>query len=342
MSLTRRNLLKGLAVSPVLLSPTLLSACADRGSDTKAGTLNVGQISDSVAFFPLFIAEKRKFFTDEGLTLGDRPRLGTGAKLAAALKSGSIDVAAGVLTDAFNLATSGGGTDLLTSLVTQYYVDVIVSQDLATASEDASLDAKIQQLVGKKIGITGPGSGTEALVVYLFDRVGKDASTDATLVNLGSEATAAIGALQAGRVDALSFFQPIGQIVEAEGIGTISISPAAGDIPDLAGALHGVTFSTPQIAGKKKSEVASFQTAIGRALEVLHGEESQMRELLGEYLDTTPPDALDSLVPILRREVPAEPAVAKGAYEIGRRFHLESGLVNDPPSYQAAVSRTST
>lgn len=342
MPLSRRSLLKGLAASSVALSsPTLLSACADRGSTSKAGTLNVGQISDSVAFFPLFIAEKQGFFSDEGLKMGARPRLGTGAKVAAALKSGSIDIGAGVLTDAFNLAAAGGGTQLLTSLVTQYYVDIVVGKDLQTLSEDADLDSKVQGLVGKKIGITGPGSGTEALVTYLYDSIGKDASTDATLVNLGSEATAALGALKAGRVDALSFFQPIGQIVEAENFGSICISPAAGDIPSLNGALHGVTFSTKGITGKKQAEVDSFQTAIGRSLEVLHGDESKMRELLGEYLSTTPAAALDAVVPILRREIPTSPAVQQHAYDVGRSFHLKSGLVPEAPTYDAAVPPSS-
>lgn len=103
----RRTLLKSLAATPVLLSP-LAAGCADHGSSTSAGTLNIGQISDSVAFFPLFVAEEKGYFKDEGIKLGDRPRLGTGAKVAAALKSGSIDLGAGVLTDAFNLEKTGG------------------------------------------------------------------------------------------------------------------------------------------------------------------------------------------------------------------------------------------
>jgi NitT/TauT family transport system substrate-binding protein len=330
----RRALLKSLAATPILLSP-LAAGCAKHGASTsKTGTLNVGQISNSVAFFPLFVAEENGYFTDEGIKLGDRPRLGTGAKVAAALKSGSIDLGAGVLTDAFNLAQSESGTTrVVSSLVTEYYVDIVVGRRFDGPDEKAGLEDRARSLVGRKIGITGPGSGTEALVNHLFNGIGKNAKTDATLVNLGSAATSAIGALKSGRVDALSFFQPIGQQAEADGAGRIYISPARGDVADMAGALHGVVFSTQQLLEKKSEEADGFQRAMKRAQQVVHGDPDKVRELLEKYLQDTDPKALDALVPILRTEMPHSPAVEQGPYETARRFHLDSGLVDEAPEF---------
>ncbi|OEU89316.1 nitrate ABC transporter substrate-binding protein [Streptomyces abyssalis] len=334
MHIERRALLKSFAAAPVLLSP-LAAGCAKHGaSSTKAGTLNIGQISNSVAFFPLFVAEEKGYFKDEGIKLGDRPRLGTGAKVAAALKSGSIDLGAGVLTDAFNLAESESGTTrVVSSLVTEYYVDIVVGKDFGGPAAKASLEARTKALVGRKIGITGPGSGTEALVDHLFEGIGKKAKTDATLVNLGSAATSAIGALKSGRVDALSFFQPIGQQAEADGSGRILISPARGDVTDMTGALHGVVFSTQKLLQKKAKEVKGFQSAIKRAQQDVQGDPQKVRELLEKYLKDTDPKALDALVPILRREMPQTPAVEREPYETARRFHLESGLVEKAPEF---------
>ncbi|MEU4888719.1 MULTISPECIES: ABC transporter substrate-binding protein [Streptomyces] len=335
MSPSRRTLLKAFAASSALLSPTLLTACSNGGSAGKGGTLSIGQISDSVAFFPLFIAEKRGFFKDEGLSLGDRPRLGTGAKVAAALKSGSIDIGAGVMTDVLNLAENDAQARLTTSLVTEYYVDIVVKKGFST--QGSSLKEKTRALAGKKIGITGPGSGTEALVNYLFGLAGLDPRTDATLVNLGAVSSAALGALKAGRVDALAFFQPIGQQAEAAGIGDIYISPAAGDVPSLTGALHGVAFTLSGVLKEKSAEIASFQSAIGRSLKFIAGDASEVRDLLGEYLSSAPGPALDALVPILRKESPASAAVAGKSYGIARDFHVDSGLVKSAPSYGKLV-----
>jgi NitT/TauT family transport system substrate-binding protein len=320
----RRTVLKAVAATPLLLA-----GCATRESTTPPGVLNIGQISDSVAFLPLFIAERRGYFAAEGLTLGDRPRLGTGAKVAAALKSGSIDLGAGVITDAFNLAKIDDGTRIVTSLVTEYYVDIVVP---VSWPEPDSPAGKIGALVGKKIGITGPGSGTEALVDYLFGSIGHHTATDATLVNLGSAATSAIGALKAGRVDALAFFQPIAQQAAAAEAGRTFISPARGDVPSLRGALHGVVFSTQKLLNRKQKELAGFQRAMRRALADVHGDDA--RTLLGQYLKGTDPRALDAVVPILRREVPTDPAVQRASYDTAREFHLDSGLVRRAPTYE--------
>jgi NitT/TauT family transport system substrate-binding protein len=322
------------ALKALLAAPLLLAGCATRHSTTPPGVLNVGQISDSVAFFPLFIAEARGYFAAEGLRLGERPRLGTGAKVAAALKSGSIDLGAGVITDAFNLAKIDDGTRIVTSLVTEYYVDVVVPPSFP---EPAALTDKVATLVGKRIGITGPASGTEALVKYLFGSIGRNAATDSTLVNLGGATTAAIGALKSRRVDALAFFQPIAQQAEAAQVGKIYISPARGDVPSLRGALHGVTFSTSKLLDRKKEEIEGFQRAMQRALQDLHGDPKRARELLGQYLKDTDPKALDALVPILAAEIPPSPSVRREAYQTALKFHLDSGLIRKGPAYDGII-----
>jgi NitT/TauT family transport system substrate-binding protein len=329
----RRSVLKGLAAVPVVLA----AGCAQRRSTTPAGVLNIGQISNSVAFLPLFIAEKNGYFTQEGITLGERPRLGTGAKVAAALKSGSVDLGAGVITDAFNLGKIDEGMRIVSSLVTEFYVDIVVPPSFRGPGDGAPIEQKIAALVGKSIGITGPASGTEALVTYLFNSIGRNAATDSTLVNLGSATTSAIGALKSRRVDALAFFQPIAQQADAAKVGRVYISPARGDVPSLRGALHGVVFSTKKLLDRKPDELAGFQRAMQRALDDIHGDPKKARALLGAYLKDSNPKALDALVPILAKEVPTSPAVKQGPYDIALKFHLDSGLIKKGPDYAAVV-----
>ncbi|GAB2795699.1 ABC transporter substrate-binding protein [Amycolatopsis magusensis] len=333
----RRSVLKGLAAA---VPAGLLAGCAQRESTTPAGVLNIGQISNSVAFLPLFVAETKGYFTAEGITLGDRPRLGTGAKVAAALKSGSVDLGAGVITDAFNLAKIEDGARIVSSLVTEFYVDIVVPPAFAGPGDGAPLEAKIAALTGKSIGITGPASGTEALVSYLFGSIGRNAATDATLVNLGSATTAAIGALKANRVDALAFFQPIAQQAEAANIGRTYLSPARGDVPGLRGALHGVVFSTRELLDRKRDEVAGFQRAMQHALDDIHSDPAAARTLLGQYLKDTDPKALDALVPILGREIPASPEVQRTSYDTALKFHLDSGLIKKTFGYDQVIPET--
>ena len=328
----------------VLLTIGLVAAagCANRGAGEPATgadamTLSVGQISDSVAFFPIFVAEDQGFFEDEGLTLAERPRLGTGAKLAAALESGSIDIAGGVMTDAYNLYKINDGARVIGSLVNEYYVDVIAGPGIPESLDEAPLEEKIGVLEGKVIGITGPGSGTEALVSYLLAQQGLDTGSDVTLVNLGADPSAAIGALKAGRVDALSFFQPVGEQAEATGVGRIFISPARGDVPELADAVHGVLFTTQEVMDHKPDAAAAFVRGIARAEELISTDDDAAAELLQKYQSTMNPDTVDLLVPVLQDEIPETPVPTESGYDTSAAFHQESGLIPEPPAFADLV-----
>ncbi|GAA1651436.1 hypothetical protein GCM10009733_055610 [Nonomuraea maheshkhaliensis] len=328
------------ALSVLILTTLLLAVtgCAQRSSTTPPGVLNVGQISNSLAFFPLFVAEQKGYFAEEGVKLGERPRLGTGAKVAAALKSGSIDLGAGVMTDALNLARIDDKGRLVANLVDRYYVDVVVGTSFAGATPSDPLDQRIRALRGKKIGITGPGSGTEALVTYLFAKTGMNSATDSELVNLGSTAAAALGALKAGRVDALAFFQPIAQQATAAGIGVRFISPAAGDVPGLERTSHGVVFTTQRIIDKKPKEVAAFQNALGRAQRFIHqADTAEIIRLLGVYLKGIDPKALTELPALMRSEIPESIGFPRSSFDAAIAFHRTTGLVKHLPSYEQIV-----
>ncbi|WP_433476258.1 ABC transporter substrate-binding protein [Spirillospora sp. CA-142024] len=324
-------------VAALLVLVLAVAGCAERTSTTPPGVLNVGQISNSIAFLPLFVAERKHYFEQEGVKLGERPRLGTGAKVAAALKSGGIDVGAGVLTDALNLARIDDGTRLVGDLVDRYYVDIIVGGDFRGAPASASLDDRIRALRGKKIGITGPGSGTEALVTYLFQRVGMRSDRDAELVNLGAQATSAIGALKTGRVDALSFFQPLAQQAKAAGAGSLYISPSRGDIPGFEKTAHGVVFTTKSLMDKKQKEIAAFQRALARAQRDIHEHPDEIPGLLAAYLKGTDPKALTDLPPIVQREIPAQIGFTRASYDSAIEFHRTTGLVKRLPAYEEIV-----
>jgi NitT/TauT family transport system substrate-binding protein len=319
----------------VLALVLVATGCAKRDSTTPPGVLNVGQISDSVAFFPLFVAEKKGYFAQEGVKLGERPRLGTGAKVAAALKSGGIDLGAGVLTDSLNLSRIDDSTRLVADLVDRYYVDVVVGRRFPGVS--APLDQRIRALRGKKIGITGPGSGTEALITYLFRRVGMRSDTDAELVNLGNTSSAALGALKAHRVDALAFFQPIAQQAEAAGIGVNYISPVRGDVPGLSRASHGVVFTTQKMMTRKSKEIAAFQRALVRAQHLIHSNPDEVRTLLAQYLKGTTPKALAPLPAIIKAEMPDGITFARGSFDTAIAFHRATGLAEHPPTYEQIV-----
>jgi NitT/TauT family transport system substrate-binding protein len=317
------------------------SSSPGSGSAAASGataTLNVGVISNSVAFFPLYVARQQGYFAAEHLNVPAPPVLGTGAKVAAALAGGSIDVAAGVMTDAFNLAKTGKTPKVIAALVNSYYIDIVVGHGARVAPASASLTEKVRSLKGLSIGITGPGSGTSALVAYLFKLAGMNPATDATEVSLGSSPTAVIGALKSGRVQALSFFQPIGQEAQAEGIGSIYVSPSRGDIPALNGDVHGVIYTdTANLQGKRQA-VAEFVAAVAKAERFIRtSSAATVQSLLAKYEPTMKPATLAAMVPVIQREIPAAPTISPAGYQAAAAFHPAAGLVASPEPYADMV-----
>jgi ABC-type nitrate/sulfonate/bicarbonate transport system substrate-binding protein len=324
-----------LGTAAALSGLVLTDACADRGGSSDPMTLNIGQVSNSVAFLPLFIAKQEGYFNQQGVKIGAQTILGTGAKVSAALVGRSVDLGASVMTDVFSLAKAGRSPKIIASLVDEFYVDIISAKGFPAPGGD--LIAKVKALRGKKIGITGPGSGTEALVIYLFKLAGMDSAKDAELVNLGSEATSALGALKNHRVDALSFAQPIGQAAEASGIGTIYISPARGDIPAMSGQAHGVVFTTDDVLKKKRKAIDGFVTAIAKAEKLIHSDEAKTRTLLAAYQKTLSAQTVSSMVPILEKEIPQNPALSQAGFQKAVAFHKQSGLISTPPPYSSVT-----
>lgn len=339
-----RSLLSALLAGAALLA----AACGSSSSSSVGGggstaqqlTLNYGQVSNSIAFFPVFVAQHKGYFAAEHLTVQPNPFpiLGTGAKVAAALAGGSLDVGGSVMTDAFNLDKAGQNPKVVAALVNAYYIDIVASKKAHVASAGATLTEKVKALKGLKIGITGPGSGTEALVTYLFKMAGMNAQTDATLVNLGSDATAVVDALKSGRVDAVSFAQPLGQQATLSGIGSIYISPARGDIPALTGDVQGVAFTDAAVLANKKQAIEAFVAGIAKAEHLIHtASTATVSGLLKDYLPDLQPNMVAAVIPLLRSEVPATPVVLASRYQIAVNFHKAAGLITDPPSYGTMV-----
>ena len=181
--------------------------------------LSTGQVGKSIAFFPIFVAAQQGYFTDAGLDV-TTTIFQTGQLVGAAMTSGSVDVGTSLMTDVFALLKANRPTQVIGSLVDGYYVDIIASNKLLAdtkTSRASKLADKIRALKGKKIGITGPGSGTEALVVYLFKTAGLDTTRDAELVNVGADQASIIAALSSNRIDAVSFAWPLSMMRASQG-----------------------------------------------------------------------------------------------------------------------------
>jgi len=321
------------------------SGTAPTSSTKDSMTLNVAQVSNSVGFFPLYVAQQQNFIKNQGLTLNPATptQTGTGAKMTAAIESGNIEVAGGgLITDAFTLSRVDAHIRLLGALTTGYFVDIVASKRFEQEThltEASPLADKVKALVGKKVGITTPGSGTEALLIYLFRKYGYNTQRDVTEVSLGNVNPAAgAAALSSGRVDAVAFPVPTGEVSEVGGMGDIFISPDHGDIPEMVGQVHGVIYAKQQVIDAKPKAIQAFIRAIAQAEAFINQHPDQAEVLMGKYLGLKSQKTISTIFATTKPIYPSTPQIDQKGYDAANQFHVKAGLIAIALGYNDLVA----
>jgi ABC-type nitrate/sulfonate/bicarbonate transport system substrate-binding protein len=319
-------------VSRRIALSTLGGALAAAASPLRAlaapEALSVGQIGTSVAFFPLYVAQKLGYFQAANLDVTLTP-FQSGTLVGTAVTSNSVDIGCSVITDVFALLKANRPVKLVGSLVDGYYVDIIASNqflDATKTSRASKLADKVAALKGKRIGITGPGSGTQALVDYLFRTNRLDSTRDAELVNVGADQASIVQTLKAGRIDAVSFAWPLSMIAEASGVGKGYIMPALGDVPTMRGQIQGVIYTKPETIAKRQAAVVAFVHAVGKAEAFLHRNPDRAKTMLRDYDSALNDAAIAALLAAYLPVLPQQPDIAANNYEKALDFHRIVGF----------------
>lgn len=303
-------------------------------------TLKVCQLNGSINFFAFYVAQQNGYLKANGLNIPPPPKLQVGPKLIDAVTKGEYDLANGVITDAFTWSRVDSQARVIGSFMNGYVVDVVASkkfQQEMHVSPTSPLEDKIRALRGKTIAITGKGTGTQALLTYLFRLIGLDASKETTQVSLGSNNAAALQHLKAGSVDALSFFSPIGQTAEAEGTGNIYISPVRGDIPSLTGDVHGLIYARQSTIDSKPQAIAAYIRAVAQAETFIQNNPDQAKVLLKSYLGYSA-DIANAVYLANQSAIAKTPVITEQEYNTAGQFHVKAGLVTLIPSYTKLVA----
>jgi len=321
VTLTRKRALSALAAAA---SATAFPAIARPATQS----LQVGQIGNSVAFFPIFVAAQLGYYKDAGLDV-TATSFSSGTLVGTAVTSNSIDVGNSVITDVFALLKANRPVKLIGSLVDAYYIDIVASNQFLDATKltrASKLADKINALKGKRVGITGPGSGTQALVDYLFRLQNLDSTRDVELVNVGADQSAVLQTLKTGRIDAVSFAWPMTMIAEANNVGKGFIMPAEGDVPSMRDQVQGVIYAKPEAIAQRQDAIVAYVHAIGRAEAFLHQNTGQARSLLKQYDAALSDVSIDALLAAYLPVLPHQPDIAANSYEKALQFHRLTGF----------------
>jgi len=231
----------------------------------KLTTVRIGYVSRSILDMPFIIARDRGYFREEGL----EPELifMKAAQTIPAMLAGGIDFGTATGT-AVAAAVSGVDVRIVFALTDKPSFDLLAAPNIAT----------VQQMRGKKLGITAFGALAEILARQIFIAQ-KIPPEQVTFLPLGTSDVLYI-ALKAGTIDATMLQIPQTFLAQDEGFRKL----AAG--ADFYRAVQGGLTTTKATINERPELVTKMIRATQRSLRLIRNERKYAIEFIkGPYLD---------------------------------------------------------
>ena len=259
-----RSILTRVGLSAIALALSLGAAHAQ-----KPVTLTIG--STGTLYIPLYVAEQMKLWDAVGTPV-EVHYIMSGSRLAAALVSGDTDMTVQSVTPSFLAREKGQDTETIGAVVTQMASNFVVSKAWATEhhiTPSSTYAEKLAAIKGARIGITAPGSGSDAVARYLVAQAGLNAERDVALVSIG-DTNSMVPALANGSIDALTSSPPIPDLAVFKFGAVTLLDLIGGEVKSLDGFMYqGVLVKQSYVAAHHK-EVVDVLRGLQRALDVIH------------------------------------------------------------------------
>jgi ABC-type nitrate/sulfonate/bicarbonate transport system substrate-binding protein len=248
----------------------LLALCLLFCSSIRAGNaqekIRVGQGSVSLQSGLMHIAKDRGLFAKYGL-VAEVIYIPGGSTNVQVLVSGSLDLSQ--LSGAPGVAANLEGADLV------YFLGLLdkLNYQLITRPEIKS----VEQLKGKKFGVSRFGSSADFGMRAMLKRVGVDPVKEATILQIGDE-PARIAAIKSGNIDGTLANAPFGTEAERLKLNVVADSVKM-DIPFFNTGLLG----SKRYLDKQEAKVMNFLRAYLEAIKVLKTEREYSIKALAQF-----------------------------------------------------------
>ncbi len=227
--------------------------------------VRIAYVSRSILDMPYIIARDRGFFKEEGLEA--EFVFMKAIQTVQAMLAGGVDFGTATGT-AISAAVNGADVRVVFALTDKPSFDMIALPGITG----------VQQMRGKKLGISAPGSLTEILARQIF-LVNKIPLDQVTMLPLGTSDVTYI-ALKAGTIDATMLQVPQNFIAQDEGYRKI----AAG--ADVYRAVQGGLTTTKRVITERPEVVTRVIRATQKALRLIRNDKKFAIEFIkGPYLD---------------------------------------------------------
>jgi NitT/TauT family transport system substrate-binding protein len=160
---------------------------------------------------------------------------------------------------------------------------------------------KLEQLKGKRLGVSGFGSASHNAALILLRRLNLEPNKDVMIVVAGGTAER-LAAIDAGRIDA-TLLTP-SEIPRAKKQGMVEVF----DMMDLGLEIQGNGFATTRSYIKAQRDIVkSALKGYVEAIYYIHAKPAESKKIISRYLRTNDADVLDATVGWFNRRVAKKP-----------------------------------
>jgi NitT/TauT family transport system substrate-binding protein len=299
----------------------VLAAAAMMGSALAAGAADLKKVtfassSFGMLYVPVYTADVMGYFAKEGIEAEIQEIKSGGAGVLAAVLGGDIDIYTGVSGTTLRSVAKGSDMRIFAALMTQYGSNVVLQGETARKlglTETSPLKDRLAALKGLNIGVTGAGSGSHQLALYLLDRAGLNAEKDATIVFVGAE-NELLAAFERKRIDAFILSNPTSDIAVMKYGGFLLLDMAGGQVPELDGFLYATLNAREAWLKQDPQRNTGVVRAIKAAQEAIHDPRlgSEARDKVHKrYFGKTDKATFDAAWSRVVKAYPSSPDVKK-------------------------------
>jgi NitT/TauT family transport system substrate-binding protein len=311
-----------LALSAALVAAAVGSTAAQAtraAHCSKVDTLHVAIFPGNINGFGIYIANGKGFFAANCIKVVPVNVTNANAALAASVQGG-IDIAFMTPDVAIAARSHGLNVQIIGSMLSRIPNALVVTKGTPLPHGSEGFPGVMQDLVGKRIGVTALGSGTQGTAEALFQAAGLS-PTSATYVPIGGTATE-LAALANHTVDAAIMFGDGQDVARAQGFGTtVADLRLAGPWGSALNAME----NTAQVYVAQQSFINGHAALLKRFLTANH-------EALAW---STQPKNLSGVYRIIRAAAPLGGEVSNFVQVLAQACKTFSGMASDRVSHNA-------
>ncbi|MGX1101367.1 ABC transporter substrate-binding protein [Amorphus sp. MBR-141] len=234
----------------------------------------------SLESLPIYVAQEKGYFDKHGVEVDIITSRGGGEAMKAYL-AGEVDIVGTGFPEVGLMRGRGVDVELFFAQTSRVPFALLARKDVGITS--------VEQLKGKVVAVTSPGSLTANLTRYFVKQAGLDPAKDIDLVAVGGGGEI-LGALKSKRADAAMLFEPFVTIAQQEGIADILV-----DVPAKLDAFSSSPLSTgSKFLEGRPDDAKGVVAALTDALNFIHSDKAGALEIARQKFANADPKVLDA------------------------------------------------